>query len=289
MLEYLDEVFRRGDTVVSYNGKTFDLPLLRSRFIQNRVPFRLDAVLHLDLLHAARRFWKRRLGSCTLGNVERAILGIERHGDVPGHEIPQIWFDYLRTRDARPLVPVFYHHKMDILSLVALTAWLAQCLREPDGRGFTHADDRLSLARLYYRRKQYEEAASHAERLLEDEDQWDARKECLELLAASCKRLGDRQRLEDTLSLLVRENPRDLAARLELAKHHEHHTRNLIEAERLCLEIVAGLETNESLGRIPEGRLPAAGAAQVRLNRIRRKLGRRQGGKAQESAPETWD
>ncbi len=274
MLEYLAEVFRGKEAVVSYNGKSFDLPLLRTRFIQNRVLFRLDSAMHFDLLHAARRFWKRRLGSCTLGNVERVILGIERQGDVPSHEIPQLWFDYIRTRDARRLDGVFYHHKMDILSLVVLTAWLSRCLSASNGEGFEHTEDRLSLVRVYFLQKRYKEVVRLGERVLEDEDQGDLRKECLELLALAAKRLGDWQRMEDSLLLLLQENPKELRARLELAKHYEHRKRDLLGAERLCVEAVQYLETRVALNRATEFEAVPLAGFNHRLTRIRRKLGR---------------
>ncbi|MBX7258949.1 MAG: ribonuclease H-like domain-containing protein [Candidatus Hydrogenedentes bacterium] len=272
MLQYLDEVMKPCETVVSYNGKTFDMPLLRTRFIQNRIRFRMDGALHFDLLHAARRFFKRRLGNCSLGNVEREVLGLERHGDVPGHEIPQLWFDYLRTRDARRLAPVFYHHRMDILSLVALTGWLSRCLGEPDGRGFEHNDDRFSLLRVCLKQKKYSDVVAHGDRLLEIETDPDRRVGCLELIAHAAKRLGDFDRVENSLSLILQEQPSNLWVRLELAKHYEHKTRNYAEAERLCQQAVEYLETREALGRATEFEQAPLEAFRRRLTRIRGKM-----------------
>ncbi len=277
MLEYLAEVFKEKKAVVSYNGKSFDLPLLRTRFIQNRIPFRADSIMHFDLLHAARRFWKRRLGACNLTNVERMILGIERHGDVPSYEIPQMWFDYIRTRDARRLDGVFYHHKMDILSLVALTAWLSRCLSSPDGTGFEHAEDRLSMVRVFFLQKKYEHAIVQGEQLLEIEEQGELRKECLEYIALAAKRLSDWQRMEGSYALLLQENPTNLLARLELAKHYEHRARRLPDAERMCVEAIEYLETRATLGRATEFEATPLTAFHHRLERIRRKLGRTKG------------
>ncbi|MCC6696919.1 MAG: ribonuclease H-like domain-containing protein [Candidatus Hydrogenedentes bacterium] len=274
MLAYLAEVFRGKDAVVSYNGKSFDLPLLRTRFIQNRIPFRLEGIQHFDLLHAARRIWKRRLGACNLGNVERTVLGIERHGDVPSYEIPQMWFDYLRSRDARRLEGVFYHHRMDILSLVTLTAWISQCLSAPGGAGFEHSEDRLSVVRVYFLQRRYEDVLVHGERLIEVQGQGELRAECLELIAQAAKRLGDWQRMEDMLTLLLQENPKNLLARLELAKYYEHRKRNLLDAERMCAEAVEYLEMRAALGRATEFEAAPLTAFQQRLARIRRKLGR---------------
>jgi len=272
MLRYLDGVFRGCETVVSYNGKSFDVPLLRTRFIANRMPFGLDSAMHFDLVHAARRFWKKRLGDCSLGNIERAILGLERHGDVPSSEVPQIWFDYLYSRDASQLERVFYHHKMDILSLVGLTALLSQCLDVPKGQGFEHAEDRLSLIRLHFRQNRFEDVVTHARDLLETETAEPVCRECLELLAYAQKRLQDWDHMEETWGLLLQKFPKDLIARIELAKHYEHRKRDLPAAERLCEETIQFLETRTALGHDTELDIWYTESFRHRIDRIRRRL-----------------
>jgi uncharacterized protein YprB with RNaseH-like and TPR domain len=274
MLRYLEPLFRRFQTVVSYNGKAFDLPLLQTRCITNRLPFPLEGDLHLDLLHVARRFWKIRLKDCSLSNIERAVLGVTRHNDIPSEEIPQVWFDYLRSRDARPIQRVFSHHRFDILSLVGLTAWLSRCLEIPEGKGFEHAEDRLSLVRLHYRQRRYEEAVRAAQSVLEIEPEDGLRCHCIELMASAYKRLQEWERMTEAWNLLLRERPTDLLARLELAKYHEHHARNLPEAERICLEAIEFLETRASLHPDMESALWSLDAFRHRLERIRRKLSR---------------
>lgn len=258
MLRFLAERFRGAASVVGFNSKSFDLPLLRTRFIQNRVPFPLEGVPHFDLMHAARRFWKRRLSDCSLGNIEREVLGIHRNGDVPSFLIPQLWMDYLYSRDARPLEGVFYHHRMDILSLVSLVAWLSQCLDAPAGQGFAHREDRLSLVRLYYRQKQYDAVIEHGNAFLEAEAASPLRRECLEMLAMAHKRRQHWLEMQQAWELLIEEFPGDLNARLELAKHHEHRTKDLRAAERL-LEGVPERDADDPL-------------VVERLARIRRKL-----------------
>ncbi len=270
MLAFLDGLFKNADTLVSYNGKTFDLPLLRTRFIQNRVPFRLDGALHYDLVHAARRFWKKRLGDCSLGSVERNILGLQRHGDVDGSEIPIRWLSYLRSRDARPLVPVFYHHKMDILSLVSLTGLLSQKLSEPEGTGFEHHEDRLSLLRLHVKRKEWEQAATMAERLLHALDDEKLMCECLELAVVATKRTKDWERMESYSVRIIEQFPNHTLARIEYAKHLEHKRRNLPEAIRICRE---GLELQNS--RMALGYSPAIlglRELETRMARMEKKL-----------------
>jgi len=278
MLQYLDALFARRESVVSFNGKSFDVPLLRTRFISNRLPFRLDAALHFDLVHAVRRIWKLRLKDCSLKNVERAVLGLERHGDVPSSDIPQIWFDYLRSRDARALKKVFYHHRMDVLSLAALTAHLSQRLEAPCGEGFDHAEDRLSVIVLHFRQKRYPDAIAHANKLLETETDDDVRRRCLELLAFSCKRAQDWPGTVNALELMVREFPSEVLGRHELAKLYEHRMRNLPAAQRMCEEAVQYLETRAALEIADEFEAMQILAFQRRLDRIRRKLSKGRGG-----------
>lgn len=273
MLAWLAEQFKECGTVASFNGKSFDLPLLRTRFIQNRIPFRLDGAGHLDLVHTARRVWKRRINDCSLGNVEREVLGVRRHGDVPGHLIPQMWLDYLHTRDARPLQGVFYHHRMDILSLVSLVGVLSQSLDRPDGGQFEHAEDQLSLVRLHFRQKQYERVIELGSTYLEQDDRSPLRRECLEMLALAFKRRDRWVELGEHLELWHREFPSDPMAASELAKHLEHRARNLVRAGEVC---------RETLDRMMRGRAifgggteqPGRASIEDRLARIEKKLRR---------------
>ena len=270
MLRYLDTLFARAATVVTFNGKSFDVPLLRTRYIANRLPFRLDAMVHFDLVHASRRIWKMRLKDCSLGNIERSVLSIKRQGDVPSAEIPQMWFDYLRTRDARDLKRVFYHHSMDILSLAALMALMSQSLETASETGFIHAEDQFSLTRLHFRGKRFEEAIEHANRLLENETDEYIRCETLQLLAVAYKRLQDWENMSATWELMRREFPSHLLPKLELAKHHEHRTRNLEEALALCEEIQERLNPHSTEDEEDFDNLQAK-ALRRRLQRLQRK------------------
>lgn len=268
MLNYLRGVFSRAETLVSYNGKCFDLPLLRSRFITNRVPFHLDSLMHLDLVHASRRFWKKRLRNCSLGSIERNILGINRVGDVPGEEIPRRYLDYLRQRDARPLEPVFYHHRMDILSLVTLTAHLSRAISQPHATGFDHHEDRISLLRLQFRRRLYAEVLELADVLLPVVDDDLLRRECLETAGLAAKRTKNWLAAERHFRQLSDEDPRNFLARLELAKIYEHRRRDLSLAIAICEE---GLSAIESAGPIYMGNAYAPNFRK-RLERLRRRM-----------------
>lgn len=111
--------------LVSYNGKSYDLPLLRNRCILNRLPVTWEGRPHLDLLHSARRLF-RSLPSWNLSQVEAEILGFRRDGDIPGALIPGLYFEAVRSGDVGLLEPVFKHNVMDLLTLIGITAAAAE-------------------------------------------------------------------------------------------------------------------------------------------------------------------
>jgi len=147
------------ELTVTFNGRSFDLPLLRARYAQNRrfAPLRSGAALlaedrpHLDLLHPARRLWRKRLQSCRLINLETMILGLQRsEDDVPGYLIPALYTDYVRTGNAAEMRRVFYHNGEDIVSMVALAERLSRAFDETayqeTGAPPVHAEDLAALA-----------------------------------------------------------------------------------------------------------------------------------------------
>lgn len=154
LLDAVDQEIRRlvGDRgpplYVTYNGASFDLPVLRSRAIMNRRRFR-DAE-HLDLLPIARRLYRDRIGSCSLGRVERLVLGIQRTEDVPSAEVPQRFQRYLASQNPEVIAAVCSHHCYDVATLAVLARFLEALLDfAPDShRGLGCEPDRFSLATL---------------------------------------------------------------------------------------------------------------------------------------------
>ncbi len=133
--ELIDRLANRMDAfeyVCTFNGKTFDMPLLEARFTMNRMRHRWREMENLDLLHPARRTWKLRLGSCRLGRLEEMILGMKRTGDIPGSEVPQRYFDFLKTGDMSLLEDVVSHNRQDIATLVTLLVKLCEIYEEPE-------------------------------------------------------------------------------------------------------------------------------------------------------------
>ncbi len=118
-LEYLAQEFEKAPVVVTFNGSSFDMPLYAVRRTMNRLgpP---PPQIHIDALHAARRLWRRTIGNCSLGNLETEILDLGREGDIPGAEVPEVWFEYLRQGKTDRLSQVFLHNELDIRSLASL-------------------------------------------------------------------------------------------------------------------------------------------------------------------------
>ncbi len=136
-LHHAAETAQRFDAVVSFNGRSFDAPLLRTRARMNRVGEVLAGLPHLDLLHPARRVFGPRLDNCRLQTLEREVLGLRRVGDLPGHLVPPAYFEYLHTADARPLLEVLRHNRADVRSLATLAdALLDAAAEEGVGRLF---------------------------------------------------------------------------------------------------------------------------------------------------------
>ncbi len=131
-LSALEAHLKQFDVLITYNGKSYDQPLLETRYRMTRRQPPFARLRHLDLLHGARRLWKLRMESCKLTHLEQQILGVCREGDLPGHMIPYVYFEYLRQKEASQLVPVFHHNAIDILTLACLTAIVPAAFRSTD-------------------------------------------------------------------------------------------------------------------------------------------------------------
>ncbi|MDR0896420.1 MAG: ribonuclease H-like domain-containing protein [Oscillospiraceae bacterium] len=122
------------DCIISFNGKSFDVPLLADRFTMQRLRVDFARFAQLDLLHAARRTWRLRLGSCTLGRVEELVLGIPRDHDLPGAEVPERYFRFLKTGERALLDDILAHNLQDVRTLALLLSHLARVYASPDAQ-----------------------------------------------------------------------------------------------------------------------------------------------------------
>jgi uncharacterized protein YprB with RNaseH-like and TPR domain len=285
LLSAVADFFEGSDLIVTYNGKTFDVPVMETRWMFHRLPMPLAEVPHFDMLHPARRLWRSRAGTggdiedagCRLSTLEQSLFGVRRVGDVPGSEIPGRFFHFLRSGDPRPLEPVLEHNRLDLVSLAAVMARGMQLAREGH-RSCRDGAEALALGRVYERAGVL--------------DQADACYTCAvdgsrpEVQAEALYRLGLRHRRERrfaeaacawraiialTESRAVRRLARLADVRQfateALAIHHEHRERDLDGARELAL-----FALQDSDGQRAE-------SMRHRLARIDRKISDRVNGK----------
>ena len=150
VLRHVLEHFERIQALVTFNGRAFDLPLLQSRLIMQRIRADVCSLPHVDLLHTARRVWKLRLSSCRLSALEEHIYGEPRMDDLPGAEVPQRYFDYLKSHNFSLLEDILKHNAQDIVTLLRLLYTLADLHENPMSAEFVQ--DIFSLGRVYEKR-----------------------------------------------------------------------------------------------------------------------------------------
>lgn len=240
LLDALGHFLAPARGLVTFNGKSFDAPILNSRYVLNRLPVPFKGYCHLDLLPLARRLWRDRLESRALKYLEEHVLGLTRTSDeVPGYEIPWLYADYLRTRDARPLAGVFYHNAMDVVAMAALLTHMNEMITNPYEGQVEHGLDFIALGKLFEDMGLWDEAARLFERGLQCEITESDFTVAVRRLSILQKRRGD---FEEALRLWEKAAAEGHAyACIEIAKYYEHKrrdARSALEWTRLAMEHV---------------------------------------------------
>jgi len=271
LLNLLSADLQGSDGLVTFNGRSFDWPILRTRYIMARQapPLSEDAP-HLDLLPLARRLWRRRLSSCALSSLEISVLGMQRQDDdVPGWMIPQLYQDYVELGRTRPLVGVFYHNAMDIVALGALAGRIGRLLCDPQHDEAADCCDYVALGMLYERNERPDEALAAYQSAIEaTPDPREAFAAC-RCQAALLKRLG---RLDDACRVWQAQTAGDdIYPYIELAKYHEHRQRDYWSARQWVLAARAWLDEREPLLDPPQAENLRA-ALDHRLERLERRI-----------------
>jgi hypothetical protein len=260
--------------LVTYNGRTFDVPVMETRWLFHRMPVALEGVPHLDMLPPSRRLWRETAESvelsCRLVALEHLICGVNRVGDVPGIEIPQRYFQYVRGGDARVLQPVLYHNRMDLLSLAALASRAQRLVR--DGADAAGDDaECLALGRFLERRGHPADAERCYRRIIDARGASFAHREqalhALALLLRRSRRFREAAGAwQQLLSAGLGRSGAVREAVEALAIHHEHREKDLSRARTLALRALHA-------ERDPRRR----DAVTYRLARLDRKLARAAG------------
>ena len=262
LLSYLSQRLQEKTSLVSFNGRSFDAPLLATRFGMHHLPDPFQNRTHLDLLHLSRRLWGfSSLPNCRLETLEIEVLGAPRHQDVPGWMIPDLFFGFLKDRNPGPLKGVLEHNRRDILAMVALCTYFADLLSgevPPDCPHLT-----LGLARLWACLGNHELsdvlflAALKNRRLRRD-----AEEKGFLCWARELKKRGEMGKAALVWRRTLTKHPTNLEATVELAKYLEHQERDFHSA----LLLVEGRLRKPSLSQQRRREL------EHRAQRLRRRL-----------------
>jgi len=210
--------------LITYNGRAYDQPLLETRYRLNRARPPFGALDHLDLLHGARRLWKLRFESCRLVDLETQVLGVERQGDIPGALIPYVYFEYLRTRHAARMLPVFHHNATDILTLACLTGIVPYAFKDPASAPLKHGAEMAGIARWLSAAGELEQSISLFRRAVDAGLPDDLQFKTLWDIGVLERKLG--YALDAWTDLASAKNPFRVRALEELAKHYEHREKD---------------------------------------------------------------
>ncbi len=236
VLQELAERVVERPVLVTFNGKSFDWPLLENRFTMTRAIATPKLAAHLDLLHPARALWKLRLGTVRLVELERHVLdgprlGWRREDDVESALIPQYYFDYLRGGSARPLAGIVKHNQMDLRGLAALFCKINMLLSDLScNAGKVESLDLFGLSRFLQRRGDAGRALSACAQALAIGLPADVRPKAQRELALMAKRRGEHERAAEIWQEVVADSQDGVHACEQLAIYYERHAKDFSRA-----------------------------------------------------------
>ena len=245
LLQKVAALARDAACLVTFNGRSFDVPLLKSRYVMCRMADPLEGLEHLDLIHPARRAWKLRLKDCSLGHIESSVLGVTRQGDLPGGEVPERFFQYIKTGDRSLLDDIVAHNRQDIMSLGTLLVRLHDAYAAPARQ--TSMLDVFSLgmaiekrggketAKACYRLAARERPLSTIERLRERRVAAYANRQ----LSLMFRREGSGEASEAVWREMIERGQMGIFPYVELAKYLEHQKKDIAAALSLTEKALA--------------------------------------------------
>lgn len=264
LLSALSHFLGNFKAIVTFNGKSFDIPLLNARHVLNGFTTPFVEIDHIDLLHLARRLWRNRLPSRALKDLEIELLDIQRsQEEVPGWMVPELYYNYLRQGDIEPLKGVFYHNGMDVISLAALFNYTSGLLDHP--LSYDHIDslDLVAIARLYDHLDRPDEAIQLYEKALDQGLPIDFFVDTILRFAEVKRRRGN---LDGAVSLWQKgaEN-NSLQACLKLSMYYEREIKDFNQAREWALRALALVQVTSSTH-------PSVDDIQKRITRLSSKL-----------------
>jgi uncharacterized protein YprB with RNaseH-like and TPR domain len=274
LLTALAERIAERPVLVTFNGKSFDWPLLETRYRMTRSIRVPKPRAHLDFLHPARNLWRLRIGSTRLAELELKVLRWNRGSDMNSWLIPQLYFDYLRGGPPEPLLPIFHHNQMDLRGLAALAARIVSLLSNPE----SHGGDGLELyglSRICERRGESARARKHYAQSIARELPVETGRAARSSLARLAKRDGDFGLALELWESMLGDSREGLEAYEQLAIYYEHHAREPHRAAALAKKALLALRNASRLGTIaPSAYRERRTRFEQRLARLERKSSR---------------
>ena len=271
LLSELGRDMSRFETIVHFNGRRFDVPLLSQRCVMKRMDDFTKDMWQLDLLYPSRSVWKLRLGCCRLSYLESHVLGMPDRDDIPGSEIPARYMQSVRSGDVSLLSDVVEHNRQDIATLMTLLVRLNEIYTEPEE--LNEQIDIFSMGRVFERQGEYRVArklylkASKPRPIMTLSDlrgEKYAGEANLRLYLIQ-RRAREYDKCEQTLKNMLKRGQMGETPRLELCKLYEHRLGRLDDALEQCSLLISKASEDE----LPE--------LEKRRNRILYKISRRVG------------
>jgi uncharacterized protein YprB with RNaseH-like and TPR domain len=239
LMEIADRL-SHGCALVTFNGKSFDWPLLKTRFQISRMPAIPEPLFHLDLLYPARQLWKITLKSVALSQLEKHVLNFDRGPDIPSETIPQRYFDFLRGGEAKPIAEVFRHNQMDLCGLAFLALHIDSILSDPENNT-CGPGELFGISRLLQNRGEANLAGRIYRKALAGGLPPSAKQIAQRELAALAKRASDYELSNALLEQLLGDTVVGLRAYEQLAIYYEHQGGQLLKAAELSREALIKL------------------------------------------------
>jgi hypothetical protein len=249
MLAAVSDRLKQRPVLVTFNGKSFDWPLLETRFRMTRAIAPPPVRAHLDFLHPARNLWRLRLGSVKLSQLERHVLGWDRGEDMSSGDIPRIFLEFVRGGNAEPLVPIFLHNQMDLRGLAGLAGRISSIFGDQE----TPLEDGLELyglSRICERRGQAERARITYEKSIGAALPAETDRAARASLAQLAKRDRDFDRARELWESMLGNSREGYEAYEQLAIYYEHEARNVHLALAITREALAQLRRAHQLAMI---------------------------------------
>jgi uncharacterized protein len=242
LLLTLAERMAERPVLVTFNGKSFDWPLLETRYRMTRKIRPAAPRAHLDFLHPARNLWRLRLGSVRLAELEKHVLGWNRGADLISEMIPQFYFDYLRGGSPEPLVQIFLHNQMDLRGLAGLASRIVAVLADPQTGG-TDGLELFGVSRICERRGDAARARKHYAQSLDAALPADTDRAARRSLARLAKLQGDLPLALKLWESILGGSREGLEAYKQLAIHYERQAREPQRAALLVRKALAELHS----------------------------------------------